>query len=161
MLAELPRWADHVNSNSPIIDDTALNSVNSRFVTELVRDALSEYSYDAELAGLSYTFDSQADGIVLTVDGYNDKLAVLAQVVFEKMKTLIVDPKRFDIIKDQVSRVSRCAKQNVCPLTLLCSRSLNVPLSIIDWSNLINMLHSLQPISLKRQCGLRKRSLLN
>lgn len=54
------------------------------------------------MAGLSYTFDSQADGILLTIDGYNDKLGVLAKVVFEKMRTLQVDKKRFDIVMDQV-----------------------------------------------------------
>lgn len=99
--------------DSPVIDNSALNSVNSRFVTELVRDGLTEYSYDAELAGLSYTFDSQADGIVLTVDGYNDKLAVLAKVVFEQMKSLKVDPKRFEIIKDQVSLYFWCCDTTV------------------------------------------------
>lgn len=71
---------------------------------ELVKDALVEYSYDAELAGLSYTFESQADGILLTVDGYNDKLHVLAKVVVEKMKTLKVDEERFRLIMDQVRR---------------------------------------------------------
>lgn len=121
--------ANDWNLISPIIDDTALNSVNSRFVTELVRDALTEYSYDAELAGLSYTFDSQADGIVLTVDGYNDKLAVLAKVVFEKMKSLKVDPKRFDIIKDQVSRFQQSLRKRTKPYSVL---SLNELSWIID-----------------------------
>lgn len=51
---------------------------------------------------MSYNFDSQGDGILLTLDGYNDKLAVLAKVVFDKMRTLKVDPKRFEIILDQV-----------------------------------------------------------
>lgn len=87
---------------SPLIDNTPLNAVQSRFFTELIRDSLVEYSYDADLAGLSYTFSSEADGIVLTLDGYNDKLHVLARVVFEKIRSLQVDPKRFEIIKDQV-----------------------------------------------------------
>ena len=98
----VPRASAFFLLRSPLIDDTALNSVKSRFFTELIRDSLTEYSYDAELAGLSYTFDSQADGILLTVDGYNDKLAVLAKVVFEKIRSLQVDPQRFTIIKDQV-----------------------------------------------------------
>lgn len=67
-------------------------------------DAMSEYSYDADLAGLSYKLDTQADGVLMTIDGYNDKLAVLTKVVLEKMATLQVDPKRFEIIKDQIQR---------------------------------------------------------
>lgn len=90
------------HANSPLIDNSPLNAVQSRFVTELIRDSLQEYAYDAELAGLSYGFDSQADGITLTIDGYDDKLAVLAEVVFKKIRTLKVDPKRFEIVKDQV-----------------------------------------------------------
>lgn len=87
---------------SPLIDDTPLHAVQSRLFTELIRDSLVEYSYDADLAGLSYTFDSQADGILLTIDGYDDKLEVLSKVVFDTIKTLKVDKKRFDIIVDQV-----------------------------------------------------------
>lgn len=91
---------------SPLIDDTPLHAVQSRLFTELIRDSLVEYSYDADLAGLSYTFDSQADGILLTIDGYDDKLEVLSKVVFDTIKTLKVDKKRFDIIVDQVRLLS-------------------------------------------------------
>lgn len=67
-------------------------------------DAMSEYSYDADLAGLSYKLDTQADGMLMTVDGYNDKLPVLAKVVLEKIASLKIDPKRFDLVKDQIRR---------------------------------------------------------
>jgi len=39
---------------------------------------------------------------LLNADGYNDKLAVLLEVVVKRMKELKVDKKRFDIIVDQV-----------------------------------------------------------
>lgn len=71
---------------------------------DLVMDAMAEYSYDADLAGLSYRLDSQADGIIIQVDGYNDKLPVLARVVLEKMANIKLDPQRFDLIKDQNRR---------------------------------------------------------
>lgn len=90
----------------PEIDSSAIASVSSRVFTELVRDSLNEYSYDADLAGLSYSFDQQADGILLNADGYNDKLAVLLNVVVERMKNLEIDRKRFDIIVDQVRSLS-------------------------------------------------------
>lgn len=67
-----------------------------------MKDSLNEYSYDADLAGLSYSFEQQGDGILLNADGYNDKLAVLLEVVVKRMKELKVDKKRFDIIVDQV-----------------------------------------------------------
>jgi len=81
-----------------------LNGVYVRLYLDLVMDAMSEYSYDADLAGLSYKLDTQADGIIMHIDGYNDKLSVLAKVVLEKMLDLKVDPQRFEIIKDQLRR---------------------------------------------------------
>ncbi|GAA6021682.1 hypothetical protein JCM11491_001357 [Sporobolomyces phaffii] len=101
----VPRAACFFLFRSPAVDETAVASVSSRLFTELVRDSLNEYSYDADLAGLSYSFEQQGDGILLNADGYNDKLAVLLRVVVERMKGLKVDPKRFDIIVDQMRRL--------------------------------------------------------
>ncbi|GAA5990267.1 hypothetical protein JCM5350_000445 [Sporobolomyces pararoseus] len=101
----VPRASGFFLFRSPEIDSTAINSVSSRLFTELVRDSLNEYSYDADLAGLSYGFEQQGDGILLNADGYNDKLQVLLEVVVKRMKELKVDPKRFEIIKDQMRRL--------------------------------------------------------
>lgn len=89
---------------SPLISASAGNSVNVRLFLDLVMDSMSEYSYNADLAGLSYKLDTQADGILMTVDGYNDKLPVLAKVVLEKIASLKIDPKRFELVKDQSRR---------------------------------------------------------
>ncbi|KAI5476508.1 a-pheromone processing metallopeptidase ste23 [Pseudohyphozyma bogoriensis] len=100
----IPRAAAFFLMRSPLVDDTALHSLQCRFFTELVRDSLAEYVYDADLAGLSYTIEAQGDGITLTIDGYNDKLPVLAKIVLERMANLKIDPKRFEIIKDLLRR---------------------------------------------------------
>lgn len=73
-----------------------------RLYTDLVRDALTEYSYDADLAGLSYDVSNTAEGIHISVGGYNDKLTVLLKVVLDKLKTLTVNPERFEVLKEQV-----------------------------------------------------------
>ncbi len=100
----LPRANVFMLLRSPLIDATPNNAVKSRIFVELVKDALTEYSYDAELAGLGYNIESQADGIGLAVDGYNDKLPVLCQYILETLSSFKIDQKRFDIIKDQVRR---------------------------------------------------------
>ncbi|SCV66942.1 BQ2448_5588 [Microbotryum intermedium] len=100
----VPRAGVFVLIRSPIVDDTPLHSVQSRLVTELVRDALAEYSYDAELAGLSYTFEIQGGGIIVTFDGYNDKLPLLAQVVIDTLMNFTIDPERYELIMDQLRR---------------------------------------------------------
>jgi insulysin len=47
--------------------------------TELVNDALTEYSYDASLAGLDYSFGSYDRGVYLSASGYNEKVRLLTQ----------------------------------------------------------------------------------
>ncbi|KAM0792238.1 hypothetical protein ACM66B_004933 [Microbotryomycetes sp. NB124-2] len=100
----VPRAAVFALLRSPLIDNTALHAVQSRFFIELVKDALVEYSYDADLAGLSYQLDAQGDGILLTLDGYNDKLTVLGKVIVETIKNLKIQKDRFDLIQDQLRR---------------------------------------------------------
>ncbi|GAA5829536.1 hypothetical protein JCM11251_000196 [Rhodosporidiobolus azoricus] len=101
----IPRAGAFFLLRNPAIDSTPSNSILSRLFTELVRDSLQEYAYDAELAGLSYNFDQAGDGILLTVDGYNDKLPVLVEMVTKRMREYKVDEARFEIIRDQLRRV--------------------------------------------------------
>jgi insulysin len=69
---------------------------------DLVNDSLDEYSYDADIAGLSYNLSPQANGLILNLGGYNDKLPVLLRVVAERIKGFKADPQRFALIVEQV-----------------------------------------------------------
>ncbi|PVD29637.1 hypothetical protein C0Q70_08892 [Pomacea canaliculata] len=70
----------------------------------LFRDALNEYSYAAEIAGLHYSLDSSPYGIYLEVKGYSDKLDILLKKIVERLTTFVIDPQRFDIIKEAYER---------------------------------------------------------
>jgi insulysin len=72
------------------------------YIASLITDALTEFAYDAELAGLSYGISEAADGLSLTVGGYNEKAHVLLKRVLEKARTLVIDPDRFEVTKEQV-----------------------------------------------------------
>jgi insulysin len=100
----LPKANVFLLLRSPLIDATPNNAVRCRMLVELIKDALTEYSYDAELAGLGYNIESQGDAIGLSVDGYNDKLPVLLRYILEQFASFKVDKERFEIIKDQVRR---------------------------------------------------------
>lgn len=65
-------------------------------------DSLTEYAYDADLAGLTYQFDSHNLGVYCTLSGYNDKLDILAKVVFEKARSLVVSPDRLHVVRSSV-----------------------------------------------------------
>lgn len=74
----------------------------TRLYTDLVADALTEFAYDADLAGLSYGFSPHALGTIISISGYNDKLHVLAKHVVDKVKNIQVKADRLEIIKEQV-----------------------------------------------------------
>lgn len=71
-------------------------------LADLVTDSLTEFAYDADLAGLSYNFGAHSLGLYVTLSGYNDKLHVLAKDVLKRAKALKVNPERLDVMKDQV-----------------------------------------------------------
>ncbi|KAG0225257.1 Insulinase (Peptidase M16) [Actinomortierella wolfii] len=89
---------------TPLAYSSPRNNVKTHLYVELLRDALNEYSYDAEMAGLAYNLETNVDGMVLSIDGYNDKAHVLLSKVVEKMKTLEIKPERFHLLQEQLAR---------------------------------------------------------
>jgi insulysin len=92
---------------NPLPNATAENALKARVYAELVRDALEEYAYDAELAGLDYSVSSYSQGLDIQLSGYNDKLPVLLEKVLVTMRDLEVKQDRFDIVKERVLRGMR------------------------------------------------------
>ncbi|PYH90104.1 LuxS/MPP-like metallohydrolase [Aspergillus ellipticus CBS 707.79] len=100
----VPKATVHVTLRNPLVWATPANLVKAKFYCELVRDALTEYSYDAELAGLGYQLSASIFGLDITVGGYNDKMSVLLEKVLTSMRDLAVKPDRFHIIKERLTR---------------------------------------------------------
>jgi insulysin len=100
----VPKANLFVSCRNPITNATAESSMKARLYTDLVRDALEEYSYDAELAGLDYSVTSHIKGIEICVSGYNDKLSVLLEKVLITMRDLDVKQDRFEIIRERLLR---------------------------------------------------------
>ena len=80
-----------------------LNAIYSLYA-DLVNDSLTEFSYDADLAGLSYTLFSHSNGLYMTMNGYNDKMAVLVQDILEKLKNTPINENRLASMKEQAQR---------------------------------------------------------
>ena len=83
-------------------------NASTRLFADLVTDSLTEYSYDADLADLTYQFASHNLGLYISLSGYNDKLHVLAKVVFEKARNLEITPERLHVVKNAVCRRMLC-----------------------------------------------------
>ncbi|EGY14598.1 insulin-degrading enzyme [Verticillium dahliae VdLs.17] len=93
-----------ISCRNPNIYSSAENAVKAKLFTDLVRDALEEYSYDAELAGLQYSVALDGRGMFLDLSGYNDKLAVLLKQVLVTIRDVEIKDDRFDIIKERLHR---------------------------------------------------------
>lgn len=65
---------------------------------------MTEFAYDADLAGLSYNFSAQMLGVSVVLSGYNDKLHVLARDIFERVRNVQLRADRLEVMKDQVRR---------------------------------------------------------
>lgn len=76
--------------------------MHPRLFTNLVTDALAEQTYDADLAGMSYSLSDQYAGLVIAAGGYSDKLSVLLHSILNEMKSFVINPDRFAVIKEQV-----------------------------------------------------------
>ena len=72
------------------------------YIASLITDALTEFVYDADLAGLAYSISEASAGLSLVVSGYNEKAHVLLKRVLEKARTLVIDPHRFEVMREQV-----------------------------------------------------------
>ncbi|KAK5990278.1 Insulin-degrading enzyme [Cladobotryum mycophilum] len=102
--APAPVYCEMTILKSPLIYATAENSVKARLFTELIRDALEEYSYDAELAGLQYSVSLDGRGMFLDISGYNDKLPVLLEQVTATLRDIEIKDDRFSIVKERLTR---------------------------------------------------------
>ncbi|OAA58393.1 a-pheromone processing metallopeptidase ste23 [Niveomyces insectorum RCEF 264] len=100
----VPKGTLTVNIKNPIVSSVAENYIKTTLFTELVRDALEEYSYDADLAGLLYNVSLEMSALIVEVSGYNDKLPVLLEQVLVTMRDLDIKDDRFAIIKERTSR---------------------------------------------------------
>ena len=100
----VPKANLHITLRSPLAAMTPLTAVTSQLYHGLVQDALVEYSYAAEIAGLEYSLLSHYLGLDVTVSGYNDKMAVLLEKVLTIMRDLDVREDRFRIVKERLMR---------------------------------------------------------
>ncbi len=103
----VPKANVHILLRSPIAGVTPQVGVMGQLYRALVQDALVEYSYDAEIAGLDYVLTKYSVGIDVTVSGYNDKMSVLLEKVMLVMKDLDIRDDRFAVIKDRLVRQYR------------------------------------------------------
>jgi len=76
----------------------------TQMFVRVFQDSLTEYAYDAELAGLWYAFSATKYGMSLDIRGYQQKQEVLLDKIIKQMKSFVVDGRRFEILKEAYVR---------------------------------------------------------
>ncbi|KAI8378795.1 Metalloenzyme, LuxS/M16 peptidase-like protein [Choanephora cucurbitarum] len=94
-------WIVFQNSISNI---TPYHAILTELYVHLLTDSLAEYSYNAQVAGLSYYFYQDAKGLHLCVNGYSDRLPLLLEKIIRKMKNTDINLDRFHTYKDELTR---------------------------------------------------------
>ncbi|KAJ8935785.1 hypothetical protein NQ314_012635 [Rhamnusium bicolor] len=89
---------------SPLAYLDPLNCNLTHMLVQLFRDALNEYAYAAELAGLKWELINTKYGLILGIGGYNNKQHILLEKIMEKLTNFQIDPKRFNICKENYIR---------------------------------------------------------
>ena len=91
----VPKGNIALEIKSTIAYETAEHCVLTNIFALLLKDALNEYSYYAEIAGLDCSLENSTSGMVLIVCGYSDKLPFLLQEILTKMTSLTIEEDQF------------------------------------------------------------------
>lgn len=89
---------------SPLAYLDPLNCNLTHMLVQLFKDALNEYAYAAELAGLKWELINTKYGLILGIGGYNNKQHIFLKKIMDKLTNFKIDPKRFNIIKETYVR---------------------------------------------------------
>jgi secreted Zn-dependent insulinase-like peptidase len=100
----LPLANFYFSVRSPVANDSARHSVLTNLYVRLVNDQLTEFSYDADLAGLSYSLYKHVRGFTVRVSGYDDKQTVLVERIVDALRHPKIADDRFEIAKENMIR---------------------------------------------------------
>jgi secreted Zn-dependent insulinase-like peptidase len=100
----LPLANFYFTVRSPVANNSARHAVLTNLYVQLVNDQLTEFSYDADLAGLSYSLYKHIRGFTVRVSGYDDKQAVLVERVVDALRHPGIADDRFEIAKENTIR---------------------------------------------------------
>ncbi|XP_065058104.1 insulin-degrading enzyme-like [Rhopilema esculentum] len=100
----LPKACLYFEFSSPVTFSHPRHCAMVEIFLNLLQDSLTEFSYDAELAGVSYRTELHVHGIQLRIKGYNSKQSVLLKKIVERLVNLEMKQDRFDVMKEKIQR---------------------------------------------------------
>ncbi|KAJ2007901.1 metalloprotease [Coemansia thaxteri] len=100
----LPRGEVRISVENPRAYESPLSSILSQLFVLVLKDSLSEITYDAQVAGLWFDIHESVDGISMSVDGFNDKLPRLLRILLTTMRDHQVDDTQFEVYSREVKK---------------------------------------------------------
>ncbi|HSS64049.1 MAG TPA: insulinase family protein, partial [Gammaproteobacteria bacterium] len=107
-----PRADFFISLRSPIASSSPEHDALTRLYVAMVNDELNEFSYAANLAGLSYSLYKHIRGVTVRISGYSDKQDILLRQIIGALERPELDPQRFRILKQDLVRNIRNRRQN-------------------------------------------------
>lgn len=90
--------------STPLAYRDPTSALLTSLFTNLLVDALNEYAYNAEIAGIQYKIKISFYGLIMIISGYRHKQSILLSRIMEKMTQFEVDHRRFAIHKETLAR---------------------------------------------------------
>jgi len=110
---------------SPLINRDVESSVKVELWCRCVEESLSEYAYDAQVAGVSYALGLWSGALSIAFAGFSDKLSVLLQAVAQRMRSMVEVPEDiYSIVADSYADAIRNAAFHSPPYAQ-CSMAFN------------------------------------
>jgi secreted Zn-dependent insulinase-like peptidase len=100
----VPKGHLYVSVDSKHAVASVRNIVCTRLMVELMLDHLSEMTYQAEIAGMSYQLYAHQGGYTLHLSGFSDKQILLLKMIMNNRLFGHFERKRFGIIKQQLAK---------------------------------------------------------
>lgn len=100
----VPKGMVYIAIDSPHSISDPRKIVKTRLCVEMLMDALSEQTYQAEIAGMGYNLYCHQGGVTLTLSGFSQKQPLLLDVILTRFMTREFKTERFEFIKNQLIR---------------------------------------------------------
>lgn len=108
----VPKGLVYIAIDSPHAVSTPRKIVKTRLCVEMLLDALSQETYQAEIAGMNYNLYAHQGGVTLQLSGFSQKQPLLLELIIKRFATREFSAKRFEVIKSQLLRNWRNASQD-------------------------------------------------
>ena len=100
----VPKGHLYLSLDSPCASNTPRNAALTRLYVEMLLDYLTEHTYQAEVAGLSYNIYPHQGGLTLHLTGFTGNQETLLALLIDKARERNFTDVRFKLIKRQLLR---------------------------------------------------------